>query len=261
MFEVSHKVDSSGWSVTFNGKMRATANSIFNKFQNLDDKLKKQLDQMVINQGFNEGNPSASPTPPAEIIDTGVDVPLTGNLSKENTTAIGNQLPDNSRVKLTIEKVTQDTQQDNYTAELAYKGAFRDNNNNEEQRNSENSEVNLFGQTATKNVEDLFKDIPSQNPIEVTTTGGVSDSLFGAFGKKVSNWWAGDEPTAAQPYQENVNKQELDENGYVKDNIDAEGNIITDKLEKEASGVKIANPDKFYEFMNNGNTDWRNSND
>ena len=28
-----------------------------------------------------------------------------------------------------------------------------------------------------------------------------------------------------------MNKQELDENGYVKDNIDAEGNIITDKLE------------------------------
>ena len=65
MFEVNHTVDSSGWSVSFNGKMRATANSVFTKFDSLGEKVKKQLDG-IVKKTLESTDPlfTGPPTPP-----------------------------------------------------------------------------------------------------------------------------------------------------------------------------------------------------
>ena len=68
MFEVNHTIDSSGWSVTFNGKMRATANSVFTKADSLGDKVKKQLDGIVMDSIILTEPTALDKTPEAETV-------------------------------------------------------------------------------------------------------------------------------------------------------------------------------------------------
>ena len=47
MFEVNHKVDSSGWTVSLTGKMRTTMGNLFDRYLKFGELLQKQLEQYV----------------------------------------------------------------------------------------------------------------------------------------------------------------------------------------------------------------------
>ena len=47
MFDVNHRLDSSGWTVTLAGKMRATMSNIFDGFQTLKDLEDTQIENYI----------------------------------------------------------------------------------------------------------------------------------------------------------------------------------------------------------------------
>jgi hypothetical protein len=47
IFDVNHRLDSSGWTVTLAGKMRATMNNIFDGYRKLEELKKEQIDNYV----------------------------------------------------------------------------------------------------------------------------------------------------------------------------------------------------------------------